>query len=92
MKTILPNLQGSNGQRMFIKKKSMLYALRGDVLCFSWTRLRWILYCHRCLHTNAENTNTCEHIREEGRYCMVVLLKQYGLVLVNISQFRSVTF
>jgi len=34
-----------------------------------------------CIQT--ENINNCEHIGEEGHYCML-LLKQYGLILVNI--------
>jgi len=40
------------------------------------------IWSHICIQT--DNIDNCEHIREEGHYCMVLLLKQYGLVLVNV--------
>ena len=36
-----------------------------------------------CIH-NPENINNCESVTEESHYCVVLLLQQYGLVLVNI--------
>jgi len=39
---------------MIIKNEynsSTLYTLTRDVVCFTWTRSHWILYCQRCLYT-----------------------------------------
>jgi hypothetical protein len=33
---------------------------------------------------NPENINNCERVTEEARFSMVLLLQQYGLVLVNM--------
>jgi len=33
---------------------------------------------------NAENTNTCELVQEEEHSCMLLLLQQYGLGIVNL--------
>jgi len=36
-----------------------------------------------CIH-NPDNINSCQLVPEEAHYCVVVLLQQYGLVLVNL--------
>ena len=36
-----------------------------------------------CIH-NPENINNLEHVTKEAHYCVVLLLQQYGLVLVKI--------
>jgi hypothetical protein len=36
-----------------------------------------------CIHTT-ENINNRECVTKEARYCMVLLLQQHGLVLVNM--------
>ena len=38
------------------------------------------ILAHVCLH-NSENINNCKYITTEAHYCVVLLLKQYGLVL-----------
>ena len=40
-----------------------------------------------CIH-NPENINNCERVTEEARYSMVLLLQQYGLVLVNMCNLK----
>jgi len=34
---------------------------------------------------NPGNTNNCRLVPENANYCMVLLLKQYGLALINLS-------
>jgi hypothetical protein len=36
-----------------------------------------------CMH-NSENINICKLVPKEAHYCMVLLLQQYGLVIVNL--------
>jgi len=40
-----------------------------------------------CIYTT-ESINNYERVTEEARYSMVLLLQQYGLVLVNIYSLK----
>ena len=66
------------------KQLQQQYSIYPDmkyVIWFSWTRSHWILYCQRCLCTQPRKY---KQLGTRGLYCMVLLLQQYGLVLVNI--------
>jgi len=75
-------------QQMFINKKynnSTLYTLTRDMSYASagQNHIGSNIVKHACI-LKPENKNNWVRIIEEPHYCMLLLLQQYGLVLVNI--------